>query len=190
MTYTTHAVSKLTGLSSAQLRYRIQNGEIKARKYKGRYRISEEELKKLMRKSKRKSSKKRTSKKRSSKKHPKTTRKTKFKGEVIKTKSGANVLLVPTEKTVSYEQMKLAVKKANSKNDIAQQLEKIRKKAKKKATSSKSSKRKTSNKSKGKRPDDLYLVSSRGNYVQKVSKSDANEFLMSTSGKKKRKRKW
>ena len=160
---------KKTGLSSAQLRYRIQNGEIKARKYKGRYRISEEELKKLMRKSKRKSSKKRTSKKRTSKK-----------------RSSAK----SSSTKVSIAQVKKAVQEADNKSDIVRQLEKIRKKAKKKATSSKSSKRKTSNKSKSKRPDDLYLVSSRGNYVQKVSKSDANEFLMSTSGKKKRKRKW
>lgn len=155
MTHTTHAVSKLTGLSSAQLRYKIKNGEIKARKYKGRYRISEEELKKLMRKKKRKSSKKRTNKKRSS-----TKRKT-------------------STKKVSIAQVKKAVQKADNKSDVVRQLENIRKKAKKKAK-----------KSKSKSPSgDMYLVSSRGNYVKKVTKSDADEFLMRTSGtKKKRKR--
>ena len=159
MSHTTHAVSKKTGLSSAQLRYRIKNGEIKARKYKGRYRISEDELKRLMRKNKRKSSKKRTSKKRSSAKRSSTKRKT-------------------STKKVSIAQVKKAVQKANNKSDVVRQLENIRKKAKKKASSKSRSPR-----------GDMYLVSSRGNYVKKVTKSDADEFLMRTSGtKKKRKR--
>ena len=154
MTYTTHAVSKLTGLSSSQIRYRIQNGEIKARKYKGRYRISEPELKKLMRKKKRKYTKKRTSKRRSS-----TKRKT------------------TTKKTVSITQVKKAVQKASNKNDVLTQLENIKKKARKR----------TSNR---RRSGDLYLISPKGNIVKKFDKDDANEFLMKTSGKKARKRKW